>query len=240
MLITRRMESSNRPIVTPAVLRLAAASVLINLGLMAGAFWLTSTNLLAIIVVPLLMAVSIVEIICWRTFAPSRRSEDNEPAPPRMDLVHRLDVRRRTAIIDQTTGLYTRWYFDRRVDEEAARCRRYGHSMAVVVLRVDVVNLTTFSLDGWQQRSLEAAQRAAKVVREVDLSAALSPFEFALCLVHCDRDGATRALDRIIEQLPDYACDAGIAVYPQEGYDSPALIDVASARLRPIETRATA
>jgi GGDEF domain-containing protein len=112
--------------------------------------------------------------------------------------------------------------------------------MAVVVLKVDVVDLTTFSVDGWQKRALDAAQRAAKVIREVDISASLSPYEFAICLIHCDREGAYKALERMLTQLPDYNCEAGVAVYPEEGYEPSALVEVAGARLKQLRIEASA
>jgi GGDEF domain-containing protein len=186
-----------------------------------------------LLVVPVFLAVSAVEALAAHTLLPAGRPA-GEAAPQPIGGGRGAGMRRRQAVIDESTGLYTRWYFDRRLHEEAARCKRYDHSMAVVVLRVDVVDLTTFSLDGWQKRSLEAATRAAKVVREVDISAAISPFEFAICLVHCDREGAGKALERMKHQLADYDCEAGVAVFPDEGYEPAALVDLAMMRLRPL------
>jgi len=233
------MLAFNRSILASGMLRLIALSLLFNAMLVVVVLWATRADVPILFLIIPFVVLSILEMIVVRAMAPHRRAED-AMSPERSAAVRRVDPRRKNSILDETTGLYTRWYFDRRIEEEAARSKRYKHSMAVIVLRVDVVDLTTFSLDGWQKRSLEAAQRAAKVVREVDISASLSPFEFAICLIHCDREGAYKALDRLLTQLPDYNCEAGIAVYPDEGYDASALVDLATARLRSLESQASA
>jgi GGDEF domain-containing protein len=179
---------------------------------------------------PALALISVAVIVfVARTLRPQHRQNDERLS--QASFADKIEGRRRHAILDDTTGLYTRWYFERRVKEEAARCRRYAHSMAIVVLRVDEVDLTTFSTDGWQKRSQSAAERAAITVREVDIAAALSPFEYAICLVHCDRNGANAAVERIARQLHEYRCEAGVAIYPEEALEPKALVDVARARL---------
>jgi GGDEF domain-containing protein len=139
---------------------------------------------------------------------------------------------KRHAIREETTGLYNRWYLEKRIEQEAMRCERYDHSMAVLVLRAGVVDLADFSMDGWQAQSAATAERCVKVVRNVDLSAFLAPFEFAICLVQCDHPGAERALARLREELSEFAVDAGIAVYPSDGCEPLALIDLARVRSR--------
>lgn len=235
----RRMLASNRSLVSSGTLRLIALSLVFNGVLAAIVIGVTRADLpIGVLLLPFVV-LSVLEMVALRAFLPHHGAEEPMSAY-RSEIVRRVDPRRRNTIVDESTGLYTRWYFDRRIEEEAARCKRYKHSMAVIVLRVGVVDLTTFSTDGWQQRSLEAAQRAAKIVREVDISAAISPFEFAICLIHCDRDGAYRALDRMLLQLPDYKCEVGVAVFPDEGYEAPALIDLAAARMRDLQSKASA
>lgn len=149
------------------------------------------------------------------------------------ELVQRAGDRR--GLRDETTGLLNRWYLEQRLDEEAARCKRYGHSMAVVVFKAVAIDLARFSIDSWQQESAAAAQRAARVVRNVDLSASLAPFEFALCLVHCERTGAEAAMHRMLNAFRDYECRVGIAVYPEDECEPRALIELARVRSREVE-----
>jgi hypothetical protein len=68
------------------------------------------------------------------------------------------------------------------------------------------------------------------VVRGVDVTAALSPYEFGICLVHCGREGAERALARMLSELAGYRCQAGIAVFPEEPCEPAALIELARGR----------
>jgi GGDEF domain-containing protein len=95
--------------------------------------------------------------------------------------------------------------------------------------------LQGISMDGWQVEAAKAGQRAAQVIRNVDLSASLAPFEFALCLVHCDRDGAERVVERLVQELRDYDCSMGIAVYPDDDCEADALIELARVRSHKIE-----
>jgi GGDEF domain-containing protein len=169
-------------------------------------------------------------VVAWIFLATP--DEESRPRGGRLlELVQRSHEGRR-GIRDETTGLLNRWYLEQRLDEEAARCSRYGYSMAVVVMKAVAVDLARFSLDSWQDESAEAAKRCALVVRSVDLSAALAPFEFALCLVHCDRAGAAAAADRVASEFRDYDCQIGIAVYPADECEPRALIELARVRSR--------
>ncbi|HEX5368518.1 MAG TPA: hypothetical protein VFY10_03805 [Dehalococcoidia bacterium] len=164
-----------------------------------------------------------------------------EPEPVRgenriLSLMERSNEQRRTAIRDDSTGLLNRWYLDRRLDEEAARCKRYGYSMAIVTLRAAVLDLPGISVDGWQVEAAQAAHRAVQVIRNVDLSASLAPFEFALCLVHCDRDGAERVVERLVRELRDYDCSIGVSVYPDDNCEPAALIELARVRSHKVES----
>jgi GGDEF domain-containing protein len=152
------------------------------------------------------------------------------------ELMQRSPLSRRS-IRDESTGLLNRWYLEQRLNEEAARCLRYGYSMAVVVLKARSVDLSRFSLDGWQEEQTMAARRCAQVIRNVDLSAALAPFEFALCLVHCDRNGAEAAVARIAQEFWEYDCWVGISLYPLDECEPGALIELAKGRSMPVTLR---
>jgi GGDEF domain-containing protein len=111
--------------------------------------------------------------------------------------------------------------------------------MSVVVLKAAVPNLAGISIDGWQEQSADAAQRCLTVIRNVDLSALLGPFEFAICLVQCDRPGAVQAIDRLIEELHEYNCSAGIAVLPDDDCEPSAMIELARMRAEPFSAPET-
>jgi GGDEF domain-containing protein len=176
-------------------------------------------------------AAAVIDVALWRA-APAAESSGPSRADRLLGLIERSNDARRNAIRDESTGLLSRWYFERRLDEEAARCRRYGYKMSVVVLKAAIVDLAGISVDGWQVESASAAYRCAEVVRNVDLAAGLGPFEFAICLIHCDLAGAHSAISRLVTQLPEYACSAGVGVYPDDRVEPQELIQTARARIQ--------
>jgi GGDEF domain-containing protein len=181
----------------------------------------------------LICVLSAIEAALWFRLSAPRMSESSPADEPRLTtLYQRTAQARRSAVRDEATGLHNRWYLDMRLEEEGERCRRYGLSMAVVVLRTGVVGLGDMSMDGWQEKSAEIAQKTLEVIRKADLSACLAPFEFAVCLVHCDKAGADRAVERLKAQLEDYECDAGIALFPEDDCEPRALIELARVRSR--------
>ncbi|MGE3982932.1 MAG: GGDEF domain-containing protein [Dehalococcoidia bacterium] len=127
-------------------------------------------------------------------------------------------------------GLYQSWYLEMRLAEEMARCRRYGLSMALIVVRLERTSVVQLSMDGWQDDACEAAYTTAQSVRSVDLTAALGPHEFAVCLVHCDREGAETAQARIEKALAAYGPRSGLVVYPSEKVDLKQMIRLARSR----------
>jgi hypothetical protein len=56
--------------------------------------------------------------------------------------------------------------------------------------------------------------------------------------VHCDRKGAERALERLIQELSDKNCKAGIAVFPEDNCEPSALIELARGRMEPVSVAA--
>ncbi len=205
----------------------------VNLIMIAAAATIVLTSAPQEAFLPLFIVGGLINVTLVRDVMKVDFSPAVEPARRNIEAFLRFDRNRQGTIRDETTGLCTRWYLEYRLDEEAARCRRYNHSMSVVVLRTGILDLASFSTDEWQVRSTEAARRAASIVRNVDLSAALTPFEFAICLVHCDRAGAQRAVERLTMELSDYNCEAGISIYPDDGLDPSAMIEVARTRMMP-------
>jgi GGDEF domain-containing protein len=167
----------------------------------------------------------------------TRLSVSAAVTPPQHDDVvaqvrRRIESTRRHAMYDETTDLYQRWYFELRLQEEANRCLRYDLSMAVLVVSAGEMSVSDFTESDWLVVASAAAYRTARSVRNVDLVAALAPLEFALCLVHCDRQGADTAAGRVAEQL-EGGCRIGIAVYPADGCEPKELLPLARSRLAP-------
>jgi GGDEF domain-containing protein len=206
--------------------RTAFALLALNLLLVGSWAWFASARL------PLLIAF-VGEVFALRSLIVPPRAAS--PEPNRMlTLERRTREIRRGSIRDESTGLYHRWYFELRLEEEAARCRRYKLSLAMIVLKAGVVDISSFHSDEWREQAGEAARKMVGIVRTVDLSTALAPLEFALCLVHCDQAGAQRAVERLITELEGFNCEAGIAVYPENNCEPVALIELARGRARRI------
>ncbi|HLF78300.1 MAG TPA: hypothetical protein VJB57_12510 [Dehalococcoidia bacterium] len=212
---------------------LKIALIAVNLCLLVSWVWLA----LDVVVLPVAAVAGLVvlglEAFLWRQLdEPADGPPKNSRSADRVvELIGRNESRRH-AIREERTGLYNRWYLEMRVEQEALRCDRYDHSMTVIVVRAGGIHLSEFSMDSWQEESATAAERCLKVVRNIDLSSFLAPFEFAICLIQCDRTGAEQALTRLRDELSEYALDAGVAVYPEDGCEPLALIDLARVRSR--------
>ena len=153
---------------------------------------------------------------------------------PKLPLREQVSGIRRTALYDADLGLYQAWYFGLRLTEESERCRRYGLSIAVLVVKVPVLLHPSVSEQGWRIQAAKAAYVTARSVRTVDLAASLGAMEFGLCLVHCDHAGAEAAARRLDQELSDYKCLIGIAIYPEDNCDAKALVALARGRAKRI------
>jgi GGDEF domain-containing protein len=212
--------------------RASIAFLITNLAIAVSMLWLSQYELKTEIAIALIFDVLIIEVGLWYVML---RVQQRPQEPRIVSIMERSAQARRFSIRDEATGLLNRWYLERRLNEEAARCKRYGYPMSVVVLKAAVPNLSGLSIDGWQDQSAEAAQRCLNVIRNVDLSALLGPFEFAICLVQCDRSGAELAIGRLVQELQEYNCSAGIAVLPDDDCEPSAMIELARMRAQPYE-----
>jgi hypothetical protein len=210
------------------------ALVAINLVLLGTWVWLALATLVLPVAIGVALAILVVQSLLWFRLTAGNNDPGSQPgrSTERISALINRNESRRQSIREESTGLYFRWYLEMRLQQEAARCDRYKHSMALVVLRAGAVDLTQFSSDLWQSQSAITAERCAKVVRNVDLSAFLAPMEYALCLIQCDRAGAEHAVIRLRGELSEYAVDAGVAVYPDDGCEPLALIELARVRSR--------
>ena len=139
-----------------------------------------------------------------------------------------LEALRRLATRDELTGLLNRREYDRILAEEEERARRFGHSLSLVVLDLDLFK----SINDVRGHAAgdavlrEVAGRLAGTVRTVDRAARIGGEEFALILVQTGRDAALEVARRAIravsaspiavgagDSLPVTA-SAGVAEFP--------------------------
>jgi diguanylate cyclase (GGDEF)-like protein len=147
------------------------------------------------------------------------------------------------AATDALTGLYNRRLFDEYFDKELNRAKRYGQHLAVVILdlhKLKEVNDRVGHLQGDQVLQL-AATTLRKTLRASDFAFRIGGDEFALLLPQTDPEQAVTLGRRIRAHyegeiaplnLPTgVTIDFGVAVFPQDGDEKTALLDLADKKL---------
>lgn len=113
-----------------------------------------------------------------------------------------LDMLEQRARIDGLTGLWNRSYFDRKLQEETAVCRRYGRTVSLILVDVDhfkKVNDTYGHPFG--DRVLEGVGRTLRRVRETDAACRYGGEEFAIIATHTGRTPAFGLADEIRDRI---------------------------------------
>ena len=105
------------------------------------------------------------------------------------------------ALFDALTQLANRRAWDRLVALEEERCRRFGHSAAVITIDPDGLKQVNDELGHAAGDALitQAATALRSIAREVDIVARLGGDEFGVVAVECDNAGAHMLLERIRE-----------------------------------------
>ncbi len=147
------------------------------------------------------------------------------------------------AATDGLTGLSNRRFFDETCEKELNRAKRYGQSLAMVILdlnKLKDVNDRHGHLMGDQVLQL-AATTLSKTLRASDFAARIGGDEFALLLPQTDPEKAITLCRRIRTQYEHevralklhipVTLDFGVAVHPQDGDQKSALLSLADERL---------
>ena len=117
-------------------------------------------------------------------------------------------------LTDELTGLFNRRGWDRLLEAEEARCRRYGHPASLFSFDVDDLQLGTDSHGS--AKSDEFLKRVAKTikgtVRGVDVVARLGDHEFGLLAIECDALGSKVLQARLEKALADADLAVSIGV----------------------------
>ena len=148
-----------------------------------------------------------------------------------------------SAATDALTGLLNRRFFDESCEKELNRAKRYGHTLAFVLLdlhKLKEVNDQRGHLEGDAILQLAAAT-LRRTLRSSDTAFRIGGDEFALLLPQTDSDQATTLCRRIRSQYETelgplklnvgVTLDFGVAVYPQDGEEGRALLGLADERL---------
>lgn len=135
---------------------------------------------------------------------------------------------------DALTGILNHAAFHARVADEAARTRRYGGRLALVLFDVDRFKETN-DRNGHQEgdRLLRALAGAlTHTSRETDVVGRVGGDEFAALLLEAEERRLAAFLDRLYRRLPpELGVSAGAAFLPDESSTTEELVALADRRL---------
>jgi diguanylate cyclase (GGDEF)-like protein len=130
------------------------------------------------------------------------------------DEARRVERVQAEALSDELTGLFNRRGWSLLLDSEEERCRRYGHSAAVLVLDLDglkQVNDAEGHFAG-DQLLLRTAAVIKRVLRSTDVAARLGGDEFTILAVECNPESASALLRRLRDALATGGISASIGL----------------------------
>jgi two-component system, cell cycle response regulator len=140
-----------------------------------------------------------------------------------------MHERERMTTTDEVTSLYNRRHFDRHLEEEVGKAKRYGHKVSVVVFDVDdrkAGSERRGSAVGDQVLS-DMGRLLKRSARGTDCVARYSGDEFRILLPHTGAPEAKLAAERlrsVVERHPfarrkKVTLTVGVATYPVEAAD---------------------
>lgn len=146
-----------------------------------------------------------------------------------------LEETRALASTDALTGLLNRRALLEQLERELWNAARYRATTTVVLLDLD--DLKRINDEGGHAAGDEALTRFAGALRDAarkgDIVARYAGDEFAIVMAQADHAAAEAAVTRVYDAVhaAGLRCSAGIAVFPIDGADGPALIAAADRAL---------
>jgi diguanylate cyclase (GGDEF)-like protein len=156
-----------------------------------------------------------------------------------------LEALRRLATRDELTGLLNRREYDRILAEEEDRARRFGHSLSLAIIDLDLFKSINDARGHAAGDAVlkEVARRLAATIRTVDRAARIGGEEFALILVQTGKEPALEVARRAIRAIAAepisigagesliVTASAGIAEFPSGARDGAVLFAAADKAL---------
>lgn len=156
-----------------------------------------------------------------------------------------LEALRRLATRDQLTGLLNRREFDRILQEEIERSKRFGHAFALILADIDHFKQVndTHGHPAGDAVLREIGRRFAESVRSVDRVARIGGEEFVIVMLEADAAMAHQQAERLRAKIEQQACplpegeplpvtvSLGLAVFPRDGADAARLVQAADRAL---------
>jgi diguanylate cyclase (GGDEF)-like protein len=139
----------------------------------------------------------------------------------------------RLAVTDTVTTLYNKRHFDRNLESEVGKAKRYGHNVSVVVLDVNAPRERRGRLNGAVNDEIlgDMGRILKRSARGTDCVARYGGEEFRILLPHTDAAEAKVAAERlrhVVEQQfqprrRKLTVHVGVATYPVDANDSTTL-----------------
>ncbi|MEK7347453.1 MAG: sensor domain-containing diguanylate cyclase [Candidatus Eisenbacteria bacterium] len=132
----------------------------------------------------------------------------------------------RLGTTDALTSLYNRRHFDRSLEDEVDRARRYGHKLSMVVMKASVAASAATQVVSEMGKALKQASRGT------DCVARYSGDEFRILLPHTGAGEAQIAAERLRNAVERHAAsrrrgvtvNVGVATFPQHDADDSATL----------------
>jgi diguanylate cyclase (GGDEF)-like protein len=122
-----------------------------------------------------------------------------------------LDVCEEAAFTDHLTGLANRRRFERQLEREVSRTKRFGHPFALLMLDIDHFKLLNDTHG--HQAGDDAIRRIGKVLqagtRGIDVAARIGGEEFAIVLVETSLRGGVEVAERLRAAVTDMEIPQG-------------------------------
>lgn len=136
----------------------------------------------------------------------------------------RSELLQQEALTDAQTTLYNRLGWTRMLATEEARCRRYGHPAAILIIDLDklkVVNDAHGHAAG-DDLIVRAGTALKQAARSIDIVARLGGDEFGILSAECDRTGGEALVQRVRAALAEANVQASVGLamrQPRSGLD---------------------
>jgi diguanylate cyclase (GGDEF)-like protein len=134
----------------------------------------------------------------------------------------RAEFAEERAETDSLTGVFNRRGWDRFLQTEEARCRRYGHTASIFSIDLDHLKQVndSFGHNTGDAMLIAAAEALSGSTRECDVVARVGGDEFAVLAVHCDQTTADDISDRLDESLSKANVRASIGVASRDSTET--------------------
>lgn len=157
-----------------------------------------------------------------------------------------LEVNRVLSVTDELTGLYNLRYFNRKIQDEFARCKRYQRKLSLIAIDID--NFKHYNDTNGHPAGDQLLREIATIFKEntrpSDIISRNGGEEFSVILVETDSEGAESAAQKLCKEVEEYSfayqesqpggsvtISLGISSFPEDTESAESLIKLADIAL---------